>query len=132
MKKKDPSKALEDSLHEKFCRSYAGICRETGIKAYVEASGEELSEEDAAMNACRLLKKIEIRERIDYLREEFVKSRNSWIICRLAEISEKAEKDSDRIRALVCLQKIFGSEDAETDSSASPDITVSFEGRPEE
>jgi hypothetical protein len=129
-----PSAALANKRRELFCKLYAEEFWGRPLEALLAAKYKP-REGGAAKAALRLLEDPEISARVKFLRErkaELSIADPAWIKDHFVEIVRKAEKDSDRIRALAGLQKAIApappkKRQAADDDAEQPQLPL-FEG----
>jgi len=105
--KQDTAKPLPNKRRELFCALYAGEFWGRPADALLAAKFKPRPGQ-AERQALHLLEEPEVAARVKHLRERKAESSiadPAWIKDHFVEIVKKAEKDSDRIRALAGLQK---------------------------
>jgi hypothetical protein len=106
-KRIDPARALPNKRRELFCALYADKFWGRPADALLAAKFKPRAGQEEK-SALRLLDDPEMAARVKHLREqksELSVADPAWIKDHFVEIVKKAEKDSDRIRALTGLQK---------------------------
>lgn len=104
-KESDPSKPLKDIRQELFVQKY--VKEPVGTSA-AEAAG--YSTKTARHQACRLLTKEYINNRIRYLASKETEKFNiksEWVLTKLQTLATKGRNETTQIRALELLGKYF-------------------------
>lgn len=128
LEKKD--KPLKNRTEEAFCRAYAGAFWGDPVGA-----AEKANWTPSAGKAVELLSDPAIIKRIRILRKKKASlsvADEAWIAEGFISIAQNAEKDSDKLRALACLQKLLAEEKAKNlsceEKSAQEENLPLFEG----
>ena len=101
----DPSQPLKDQRQETFCLEYL---KEPIGQVAAEIAG--YSHRTARHQACRLLTRDNIKNRLEFLRSKIQKKfdiESEWVLLKLQTLATSARRESDRIRCLELIGKYF-------------------------
>lgn len=108
------SEAIRNPRWEAFARAYAGDCWGNAGRAYVEAG---YSEKGADQGGSRLLRNVEVGERIKVLREERLRALavdRAWILEERLKIAADPDAGrADRLKALEHIERSIGAAEPE-------------------
>ena len=108
----DPVQPLEKIKHERFAHMYAGKCFGFAGRAYRQAGYKCKSNASSYELGSKLLRNIEVLQRIEFLRRGLVHTMGIDAIKileeRMAIVNSKAASASDRLAALRDIERSLG------------------------